>query len=176
MQSIDPFSRLDELEAGQPESQTVMARFRTRFHKQVIFSRFSTNPRKSLEEVIASVAIDEPAGFLPFPWPENAITNGREMTKAALIKMRTIVNVGLRMTAASTTAMTSLINERYPEWTLVTAAPGNLCSCEVCVLQNGQVVYSIQNQLDRDVPKSLRPREGAWKGFVEAMIILELVS
>jgi hypothetical protein len=108
------FSQLDQA-ANMPSEQVTMVRYRTRFHKDIIYSQLNTNPDKSFADLSAAVAINEPARFLPQPWPPILITDESTLTIVALIKMKDIVNIGLGLPAAHSALLTDFISRKFPK-------------------------------------------------------------
>jgi hypothetical protein len=171
---MDLFKQLDEREAVAPGETTIMVRYRTRFHRDVIYSKYSMNPNKSFEEISASVALNDPARFLPQPWPPLPITDRRSLLIASIAKMKAIVNVGLQAPAGNTALLTQHIDEHFPMRQAIPADTNSVVSCEVRICEQGDVNYNCDHSAAAQYDPSLLVQKNGRHNFMKAMIILSL--
>jgi hypothetical protein len=149
--------------------QTVMVRYRIRFHREIIYSHLSTNPSMSQEEIAAAVAINRPADFLPQPWPPLSLDDRKSILSVSLIKMKAVVNVGLRLPEAPSALLTKVISGRFPNLASIPSTSSAIMTCETCITQDGAGTSSFGFS---DHPLFKGESHSTLRNYVKAMLIL----
>lgn len=170
---MDLFSQLDKAESELTGTQVVMVRYRTRFHRDIVYSNLSTNPAVSQKDVATAVAINDPEKFLPQPWPPLALSDSASIMLVSLIKMRSSVNVGLHLPEAHSALLATLISYRFPARALIPTTTSAITSCEARITQDGAVTLSFSFP---DTPPSFSQDTSTYLSnelkYVKAMLIL----
>jgi hypothetical protein len=137
-EDMDFFSQLDK-HARDPGESIVVARYRIRFHRDVIYSSYSANPSLSQDDIAAAVAIHDPGEFLPQPWPPLPLDNVASLSIASLTKMKAITNVGLGLPEIDSAALNDLISRQFSERTSISTTGGSTVSAESRIICDGSV-------------------------------------
>jgi hypothetical protein len=135
---MDFFALLDKHETD-PGEPIVVARYRIRFHRDVIYSSYLANPSLSQDDIAAAAAINDPIEFLPQPWPPLPLDNTTSLSLASLTKMKALTNVGLGLPEVASAALNDLISRQFPERMSISTAGGSTISSEVRITRDGLV-------------------------------------
>jgi hypothetical protein len=172
---MDLFSQLDRSNSAVSQEIAMIVRYRTRFHRDIMFSSVSTNPAKSLEQIASAVAINQPSEFLPQPWPPMSLRDEESLRAVSLIKMKAIVKVGLRLPEVHSALLSKLISHRFPKRSSLDAAEDTTTSCEICIDDTGSVTYTFDGPKNSAiVDSSLLVQPNGRHDYVKAMMILSL--
>lgn len=141
---MDLFMQLDRIDPELTGERIVMIRYRTRFHRDIIYSKLSTNPSMSLDDIATAISINTPREFLPQPWPPLSLNDIVSLSSVALIKMKAIENVGVHLPEVHASLLTDLISHRFPERLSMPTTSNAITSCEVRITHDGDVTCSYE--------------------------------
>src|SRR5260370_18864033 len=75
-------------DTGDAMSTTIAAHYKTRFHREVIFTSLAFNPELAVATVKDAVEANVPAKFLPKPWPPVSADDVKTLKTLTLTKMK----------------------------------------------------------------------------------------
>jgi hypothetical protein len=171
---------MQTVETRFPEWETygsdVTLRFRTRFHKDLIFTEMVAMPSNSLETVRAAVAAQVPKPLLPDPWPPYPVSDLLDSKRLGALKMK--LSIGITgVDKLSSSELLTLIDIRFPERASVDPRTSLIISGEVLLHADGNVTYGTQVPDEGTFPERLIeiPARGT-AGFIRTMLVFSLQS
>jgi hypothetical protein len=136
-------------------STTIAAHYKTRFHREVIFSTLAFNPELDLATIRNAVEANLPAKFLPQPWPPVSTDDVSTLKVLTLSKMKYTVCVGTGLGGHHAVILHSIVADKYPMLWDLTASELKMFEADVFLGVDGQVTYNFRTPEAGQFPYSL---------------------
>ena len=158
-----------------PQQARVLVQFKTRFSNRPVFSDLILNPQATRDELIAAIAVNIPAPFLPQPWPVYPSSDDASLKANAIIKMKYVVGISTAYPQLHAAMLKDVLAHSYPQMLSLDTLPQSLIDAEVRLQDDGQITSSFSIPVDSIMPAALLPTQDKPRPtYMFAMIVLAL--
>jgi hypothetical protein len=142
-------------DTGDAMSTTIAAHYKTRFHREVIFTSLAFNPELAMATVKDAVEANVPAKFLPQPWPPVSTDDVKTLKALTLTKMKHTVCVGTDLGRHHAVILGRIVAGQYPRLWDLNASELKMFEADVFLGVDGQVTYNFKTPDSGQFPYSL---------------------
>jgi len=162
---------------GASMSTAIAAHYKTRFHRDVIFTSLAFNPELDMAAVKNAVEANVPEKFLPQPWPPVYTDDVLTLKALTLSKMKYTVCVGTDIGGHHAVILHRIVADKYPKLWDLAAGELKMFEADVFLGVDGQVTYNFKTPGSGQFPYSLSPQgEQNLMSFIVPMLAHGMAS